>query len=260
LVGCGCYQTALPSDPRHVLGPSQGVLQQNFQCRESANEYVPARVPIETNTYRPGYPERTEIDKGAAQRFIKQAITQATHGKTPVDETPEPSSSARVQPKITSKMLERQLYEKKLREKDARENEEEVLEVFDSAEDDAGVAESQKASHKATAVPPIGNGSKGSNKRRRPVVDPFAGYGDDLTRTNPADASRSETSNPDPSGRRGKKRALEDITADSATGTPRRGVGGSKIDNSKQNSPVPSTEDVQRAKKSKKKGKKSSAS
>ncbi|GLB43492.1 putative sas10/Utp3/C1D family protein [Lyophyllum shimeji] len=207
--------------------------------------------------------KRTEIDKDAAQRFIKHSITQATHGKTPADETPEPTeppSSIRVQAKITSKMLERQLYEKRLKEQDARENEEEVLEVYDGAEEDmdvdVGVAKSQKAKGKAKEVPPTEDAStsKGSDKRRRPAVDPFAGYGDGLSGSPPAEAS--EPSTPDPSSRPGKKRALQHTTADSATGAAELGTGGSNIEDSKPNSPASGTADAKKIKKSKKKSKK----
>jgi len=78
-------------------------------------------------------------------------------------------------------MLERQLYEKKLKEQDARESEEEELEVFDGAEDnmevDTSAPKSKKAKGKAKEVPLAGNvpTSKDNNKRRRPAIDPFAG-------------------------------------------------------------------------------------
>ncbi|KAF8079087.1 hypothetical protein FPV67DRAFT_1663741 [Lyophyllum atratum] len=205
--------------------------------------------------------KRAEIDKGAAQRFIKHAITQATYGETPADETPEPSSSARVQTKITSKMLERQLYEKKLKEQDARESEEEELEVFDGAENDMEVdisaPKSKKAEGKAKEVPLASDAptSKGNNKRRRPAIDPFAGYGDDTSVSNPVDASPSETSTPDPQVRRGKKRVLDDAATDSATGTPVAGIRASDKGDSEQNSPAPGPGDMKKAKKTKKKSK-----
>jgi exosome complex protein LRP1 len=139
--------------------------------------------------------ERTEIDKGAAGRFIKHAITQATYGKAPSD-TLEPTSSKStfVKPKITGKMLERQQYEKELRERDAEESEEEVLEGFEDGDVSMDVD---------ATVPSAGSKGKGksredlptieepttqpNNKRRRPVIDPFAGiiigrvYGRSLT-------------------------------------------------------------------------------
>ncbi|KAG6813979.1 hypothetical protein H0H92_004472 [Tricholoma furcatifolium] len=124
--------------------------------------------------------KRTEIDKGAAQRFIKHAITQATYAaakSSSGEESPGPSTtpSAQIQAKITSKMLERQLYEKKLKEQDARDSEEEELEVFD---EDASmdVEPEKKSKGKAKEVPPPDNETRlKGNKRRRPAIDPFAG-------------------------------------------------------------------------------------
>ncbi|KAF5384924.1 hypothetical protein D9615_001125 [Tricholomella constricta] len=167
--------------------------------------------------------KRTEIDKGAAQRFIKHAIVQATYGQTPAKEAPGPSSSVQVQVKITSKMLERQLYEKKLKEQDARESEEEGLEVFDGEEDRMNVdtSASKKAKGKAKEAPSIETGTTSkSSKRRRPAIDPFAGYGDDLPSSTPENTAPIETTTPDPQVRRNKKRALNDVTTASATPGP----------------------------------------
>ncbi|KAG5341642.1 hypothetical protein C0989_008400 [Termitomyces sp. Mn162] len=175
--------------------------------------------------------KRTELDKNAAQRFIKHAITQATYVKPPMEETPGPSSSVQVQTKFTSKMLERQLYEKKLKEQDAQGSEEEELEVFDGDDKmsvDAPISEPTKNTKgKAKEVSSTIDDSKpkGSNKRRRPVVDPFAGtpplnqmrlWADSLqvmvtTRWlpyRPLDRQQN------------KKRVVDDSMTDSATGTP----------------------------------------
>ncbi|KAH0591239.1 Nuclear nucleic acid-binding protein C1D [Termitomyces sp. J132] len=168
--------------------------------------------------------KRTELDKNAAQRFIKHAITQATYVKPPMEETPGPSSSVQVQTKFTSKMLERQLYEKKLKEQDAQGSEEEELEVFDGDDKmsvDAPISEPTKNTKgKAKEVSSTIDDSKpkGSNKRRRPVVDPFAGYGDDTLTPVPATRSPSNTSTPNT--QQNKKRVVDDSMTDSAAGTP----------------------------------------
>ncbi|KAF9469740.1 hypothetical protein BDZ94DRAFT_1206523 [Collybia nuda] len=123
--------------------------------------------------------KRAEIDKAAAGRFIKHAINQATYGKTPSDTlepmSTSPSTSTYVEPKVTSKMLERQQYEKDLRERDAEESEEEVLAGFEAGDMNIDAK---------VAVPSATSTRKGKdkevsatkpNKRRRPAVDPFAG-------------------------------------------------------------------------------------
>ncbi|KAG5643137.1 hypothetical protein DXG03_001527 [Asterophora parasitica] len=205
--------------------------------------------------------KRTEMDNGAAQRFIKHAIAQATYGKTtPGDEAPAgPSSSTRVQAKITSKMLERQLYEKKLKEQDAQDSEEVELEVFDGEEEEDKMdvdtptsRSSKKGKGKAKDVPPAqdqATNSKADTKRRRPAIDPFAGYGDDIPTPIPADPSRSEAATPDPQIRKSKKRAL----ADDPT-TP----GPASADDSKQSPPAPESGSAKKTKKVKKKSSKKS--
>ncbi|KAG6854157.1 hypothetical protein C0991_010068 [Blastosporella zonata] len=137
--------------------------------------------------------ERTGIDKGAAQRFIKHAIAQATYTKAPTEDAPGPSTTAQVQARITSKMIERQLYEKRLKEQDARDSDEDELEVFDDNEMDVDPAVSESANNgkgKAEEVSSTKDESTlRSNKRRRPAVDPFAGYGDDVPASVPVTVS-----------------------------------------------------------------------
>lgn len=126
--------------------------------------------------------ERAEIDKAAAGRFIKHAITQVKYGKTPSDTLePTPTTSTFVEPKVTSKMLERQQYEKDLQERDAEESEEDVLEGFEdgdvSMDVDAvapSIANKGKGKSKE-ALPAAEESPAKSNKRRRPAIDPFAG-------------------------------------------------------------------------------------
>jgi exosome complex protein LRP1 len=128
--------------------------------------------------------ERAEIDKAAAGRFIKHAITQATSAKPPSEDSvptlPESSSSSvRAPVKVTSKMLERQQYEKDLKEQDeAQSEEEEELALYgdDDMYVDPSVPTSPnkgKGKEVLSAVQePI---AESSHKRRRPAVDPFAG-------------------------------------------------------------------------------------
>ncbi|KAG6874404.1 hypothetical protein C0995_015140 [Termitomyces sp. Mi166 len=195
--------------------------------------------------------KRTGLDKDAAQRFIKHAITQAAYAKPPTEEAPGPSSSVQVQTKYTSKMLERQLYEKKLKEQDAKESEDEVLEVFDGDNKmnvDTSTSEPTKnAKGKAKEVVSTTDHSKSrdGNKRRRPVIDPFAGYGDDTPASTPVSGSPSRSSTPDT--RQNKNRTVDDsVTTDSAAGTPAPGA-------------QSSSRSVKRAKKAKKKHRKSLA-
>lgn len=119
------------------------------------------------------FSEGGKIDKAAAGRFIKHAIKQATYGKTPSDTLePTPSTSTFVAPKLTSKMLERQQYEKDLREQDAEDSEEDVLEGFEDGMDVEPDVPSTTSKGKGKA--PEQSPAK-LNKRRRPDIDPFAG-------------------------------------------------------------------------------------
>lgn len=159
-------------------------MRQYFEKISIAEKGPPASMgffPMPRRAYR-CIPERAEIDKAAAGRFIKHAITQAKYGKTPSDTLePTPTTSTFVEPKVTSKMLERQQYEKDLQEQDAEESEEAVLEGFEDG--DVGMEID-------VVVPSVANKGKGkskealsaaeespakSNKRRRPAIDPFAG-------------------------------------------------------------------------------------
>ncbi|KAG6879003.1 hypothetical protein C0992_005985 [Termitomyces sp. T32_za158] len=168
--------------------------------------------------------KRTELDKDAAQRFIKHAITQATNAKGSIEETPGPSSSVRVQTKFTSKMLERQLYEKKLKEQAALESEEEELKVFDGDDDmhvDASTPEPTKnGKGKSKEIPSTNDDSKtkSGSKRSRPAIDPFAGYGDDTPASAPVTNSPSDTSALDT--RPSKERSQEGSVTNSVAGIP----------------------------------------
>ncbi|KAK0246168.1 Sas10/Utp3/C1D family-domain-containing protein [Armillaria nabsnona] len=128
-----------------------------------------------------------EIDKAAAGRFIKHAITQAKLGRppgeAPLEPTPGPSG-VRVPVKVTEKMLQRQQYEKEMKERDAAEGSEESdLEVFDDEkmdEDDNEKVVDVKGKGKAKEQNDEGKLSIDASttpgtKRRRAAVDPFAG-------------------------------------------------------------------------------------
>ncbi|KAG6851380.1 hypothetical protein H0H93_005778 [Arthromyces matolae] len=190
--------------------------------------------------------KRTEIDKDAAQRFIKHAIGRATSTKAPAEEEePSSSSSAQVQTKFTSKMLERQLYEKNLKEQAAQESQEEELEVFGDDDDKADVVtatskSSKKAKGKAKQVTSSGNepSPADSNRRKRPLIDPFAGYGDDTAGSTPTVGT--PTSSSTPGALQSKKRPLDDSAHESSSGTPASGA-----------------EPAKKAKKARKKNKKS---
>ncbi|TCD62148.1 hypothetical protein EIP91_007276 [Steccherinum ochraceum] len=142
---------------------------------------------------------KTVVDQGAANRFIKHAIAQLNVQRPPGDNEAGPSTSTgsavRVPVKVTSKMAARAEYEKELKE--TGEEEESDLEVFDdeeaqapvpvaAADEDVEMAEpvtsSGKGKGKAKAPsgsPQVLTSTAGvGKKRRRPVMDPFAGYGD----------------------------------------------------------------------------------
>ena len=137
-------------------------------------------------------PERTEIDKAAATRFIKHAIAQAQWKKTAAeddnedeeeddnnvtsDNTPQANSSASHIPvKVTNKMVQRAAYEKEIKEQDAMDSDEDELEVFEG--DELPTTEDTKGKGKETALPTVADEDNyaSRNKRRRSLVDPFAG-------------------------------------------------------------------------------------
>ena len=76
---------------------------------------------------------------------------------------------------MTSKMIQRAAYEKEMKEQDAMESDEHELELFEG--DESGENKQDvKGKGKETPPPTINEDTHISrNKRRRPVVDPFAG-------------------------------------------------------------------------------------
>ncbi|KAM5532258.1 hypothetical protein V8D89_014097 [Ganoderma adspersum] len=173
---------------------------------------------------------KTAVDRGAANRFIKHAIAQAkgqpqprTPGEAPAqsdgarppahthirfDENgnaPSGSSSSassstpamQIPVKVTSKMLARAEYQKKLAEEDASSNDDDDgdgLDVIDGeSEDDPEperVSSKAKGKGKAKATSEEAATPGGAKKRRRPAPDPFAGYGDDDAESKPEKTSK----------------------------------------------------------------------
>ncbi|KAF9074985.1 Sas10/Utp3/C1D family-domain-containing protein [Rhodocollybia butyracea] len=179
----------------------------------------------------------TQVDKAAATRFIKHAISQAqidadasgAKGSPSAAGTPasisSPSSVAanangssnsistpapvHVPAKVTSKMLERAEWQKRVEE--AGSEEESDIEGWEvntiTKEDGKGkmkVKSDSKGKGKALEVEEV---EAPGSKRRRPVMDPFAASGYDIDSDNASDShptkklavSRDASSIPDPS-------------------------------------------------------------
>jgi exosome complex protein LRP1 len=121
------------------------------------------------------------VDKDASTRFIKNAITQATTQQASAQASSTGpthlrfnETMERLPVKVTSKMREREHYEKDLKEADTDETEED-LEVFE--EEIASwpsPAVSDKGKEKAT-VHLVESAPEATKKRRRPAVDVFGG-------------------------------------------------------------------------------------
>ena len=126
------------------------------------------------------FPATVSIDKDAASRFIKHAIAQSKYGRPPGDDAEPTPSSARVPVKITSKMEARAQYERELKELGSdNEDEGEGLEVFDEEEVAVEQINISKGKGKERAAD-VNEGvqeqeATTETKRRRPVMDPFAG-------------------------------------------------------------------------------------
>ncbi|THV06592.1 hypothetical protein K435DRAFT_645058 [Dendrothele bispora CBS 962.96] len=115
----------------------------------------------------------TQVDKAAASRFIKHAITQAqidsdaaqasSTSLGPINPTLQRALFTPLPVKMTKKMVERAEYEKRIREAGSEEDDE--LVIHDQGE---GLEEDVQEN---TAV-------KTGSKRRRPAMDPFAASGE----------------------------------------------------------------------------------
>ncbi|TEB38639.1 C1D-domain-containing protein [Coprinellus micaceus] len=102
---------------------------------------------------------KAEIDKAAAGRFIKAAISSVNFQKPgPEANTPvsAEASSSRVPVKVTAKMTERTEYERKVKKTKIEDSK-----VIGEDEDEKMDVEEEEPA--------------GRRKRQRPVVDPFAG-------------------------------------------------------------------------------------
>lgn len=181
-----------PSYLEQFIGQNPRIFRKDKSCRESTNQYAQNKFhPSIQSIHNLVSSERTEIDKAAATRFIKHAIAQAQWKETAAEEDDEDnndndntqqiiSSSSYTPVKITSKMIQRAAYEKEIKEQDTMgTDEDEELEIF---EGDAELptpmegGETRKGKGKETPPATANGGTRFSrNKRRKPVVDPFAG-------------------------------------------------------------------------------------
>ncbi|KAJ8584806.1 C1D-domain-containing protein, partial [Rhizopogon salebrosus TDB-379] len=192
--------------------------------------------------------KRHVIDKAAAGRFIKHAIAQAKLIK-PVEESSSnavpalDSNSEHVPVKITSKMAARAEYERKLKELGSEE--EDDLEVFNEAEaspdedameqDEAPSPQDKGKSRMMESEDPE-RGDQRDSGRKRPRIDPFAGYGEDNSKT----PSQSE---PNKQKKKSSASALPVADSDSAAQTP---------DQSGRSTPLSTAEEKQQRKAAKK--------
>ncbi|KAJ3890437.1 Sas10/Utp3/C1D family-domain-containing protein [Lentinula edodes] len=154
----------------------------------------------------------TQVDKAAANRFIKHAISQAqidadaagvayppkassstirltpasnSAGVNPSESSASASSAARVPVKVTSKMLERQEWQKRVEEAGSGEEEEEEEEDIEGWEEGDGVREDEESEvktksiskGKGKAVESLDDTERLGSKRRRPAIDPFEASG-----------------------------------------------------------------------------------
>ncbi|KAF7337689.1 Nuclear nucleic acid-binding protein C1D [Mycena sanguinolenta] len=150
--------------------------------------------------------QRAHIDKAAATRFIKHAITQSKLGEaSSADSTPQETAPSTFVPvKVTSKMIARAEHEAELRARGDASSEEDELEIIDA--DDVPVSGKGKGKAKEVVEEPVSAG----NKRRRPVIDHFGGFGDELEAVQVAETDETE-------GKRKKerKKAKDDTPPDS---------------------------------------------
>ncbi|KAH7881123.1 uncharacterized protein C8R40DRAFT_1076590 [Lentinula edodes] len=182
----------------------------------------------------------TQVDKAAANRFIKHAISQAqidadaagvayppkasssTARLTPASNSAgvnpsesSASSAARVPVKVTSKMLERQEWQKRVEEAGSEEGEEEEEEDIEGWEEGDGVREDEESEvktksiskGKGKAVESLDDTERLGSKRRRPAIDPFEASGF-IDFDNPSDSHPT------------KKQAILPRTRNSSTANP----------------------------------------
>ncbi|KAJ7292798.1 Sas10/Utp3/C1D family-domain-containing protein [Mycena rebaudengoi] len=118
---------------------------------------------------------RAPLDKAAASRFIKHAITQSKlHASSSADDGAPAEPSTFVPAKVTSKMVERAEYEAALRARGDESSEDEGLDIIDGDAESVKTP-SSKGKGKARAVEEVETPVAVGSKRRRPAVDHFAG-------------------------------------------------------------------------------------
>lgn len=168
---------------------------------------------IYSYTYLLVFKGGTQVDKAAANRFIMHAISQAqidadaagvayaptkassssssttplttsasnSAGANPSD--PSTSSAARVPLKVTSKMLERQEWQKRVDEAGSEEEEDDIEgweegdRVQEDEDSEVKTNSISKGKGKGKAVELLDDAEKLGSKRRRPVIDPFEASG-----------------------------------------------------------------------------------
>ncbi|KAF8831944.1 hypothetical protein HHX47_DHR1000984 [Lentinula edodes] len=174
----------------------------------------------------------TQVDKAAANRFIKHAISQAqidanaagvayppkasssTTRLTPASNSAgvnpsesSASSEARVPVKVTSKMLQRQEWQKRVDEAGSGEEEEEEEDIEGWEDEESEVKTKSISKGKGKAVESLDDTERLGSKRRRPAIDPFEASGF-IDSDNPSDSHPT------------KKQALLPRTRTSSTANP----------------------------------------
>ncbi|KAF5352705.1 hypothetical protein D9756_005859 [Leucocoprinus leucothites] len=122
---------------------------------------------------------RSEVDKDAAGRFIKHAIAGVV-SKPNASPSGDTSPSTSVPVKVTPKMIARAQYERTLGQSRGK-SEDDELQVYDEHDSESPAndgGDGNRTTDVAAKERPI---SSSFSKRRRPAVDPFAGYGDDTS-------------------------------------------------------------------------------
>ncbi|KAJ6541854.1 Sas10/Utp3/C1D family-domain-containing protein [Mycena capillaripes] len=159
--------------------------------------------------------QRASLDKAAATRFIKHAITQSKLGEGAAESSKEAEPSTFVPVKVTSKMVERAEYEAELRARGDASSSEDELEIIDG-DDVPTMKSSGKGKGKAKEVveEPVAAGSK----RRRPAIDPFAGFGDEPTPAQSEDREEETTGEAEKKKRRKKEKTKGDDETEAVDG------------------------------------------
>ncbi|PFH52292.1 hypothetical protein AMATHDRAFT_2295 [Amanita thiersii Skay4041] len=128
----------------------------------------------------------TKLDKDAAGRFIKNAIAQVSkqiaNTESGNKNTVTPSVPGPVPVKVTSKMIARAQYEEGLRQQQSdSDDDEENLRVIndddDNHEQDDNSMEIDKEPYSSAVNADL---TLVTGKRKRPTIDPFAGFGDEV--------------------------------------------------------------------------------